>query len=80
MPSKPVQISIDTDLLRRIDKDPEVRKRGRSAFVRSAVELYLRTKRRRSTDRRIVEAYGGRADEMLEEIADLIDDQVWPEE
>ncbi len=80
MPSKPVQISIDTDLLRRIDEDPEVRERGRSAFVRSAVELYLRTKRRRATDRQIVKAYGGRADEMLSEIADLIDDQVWPEE
>jgi metal-responsive CopG/Arc/MetJ family transcriptional regulator len=80
MPSKPVQISIDTDLLRRIDEDPEVRERGRSAFVRSAVELYLRTKGRRATDQRIVKAYGGRADEMLSEIADLIDDQVWPDE
>jgi metal-responsive CopG/Arc/MetJ family transcriptional regulator len=79
MPVKPVQISIDTDLLRRIDGDPEVRERGRSAFVRSAVELYLRTKRRRATDRQIEQAYGGRAEEMLEEIEDLIDEQLWPE-
>jgi metal-responsive CopG/Arc/MetJ family transcriptional regulator len=80
MPSKPVQISIDTDLLRRIDEDPEVRERGRSAFIRSAVDLYLRTKRRRATDRQIVQAYGSRADEMLDEIANLIDAQTWPEE
>ncbi|HEY7697936.1 MAG TPA: ribbon-helix-helix protein, CopG family [Vicinamibacteria bacterium] len=80
MPAKPVQISIDIDLLRRIDKDPEVRERGRSAFVRSAVELYLLAKRRRTNDRQIEEAFGGRAREMLSEIEDLIDRQTWPEE
>jgi metal-responsive CopG/Arc/MetJ family transcriptional regulator len=80
MPAKPVQISIDTDLLRRMDNDPEVRERGRSAFIRSAVELYLRAKRRRATDRQIERAYGGRADEMLDEIVELIDHQVWPAE
>ena len=41
MPIKPVQISIDTALLERIDADPEARSRGRSAFVRSAIERYL---------------------------------------
>jgi metal-responsive CopG/Arc/MetJ family transcriptional regulator len=80
MPAKPVQISIDADLLRRIDRDPEVRKEGRSAFIRSAVELYLKAKGRRATDRQIEEAYLGRADEMLDEIADMIDRQAWPGE
>ena len=80
MPAKPVQISMDANLLRRIDKDPEVRERGRSAFVRSAVELYLKAKRRRATDQEIVQAYGGRVDEMLDEIVDLIGDQAWPKE
>jgi metal-responsive CopG/Arc/MetJ family transcriptional regulator len=80
MPAKPVQISIDADLLRRIDKDPEVRRRGRSAFIRSAVELYLKAKRRRAVDHQIERAYRGRADEMLDEIADLIDRQAWPGE
>lgn len=80
MPARPVQISMDNDLLRRIDRDPEVRKRGRSAFVRSAVELYLKAKRRRSIDREITQAYGGQADEMLDEIAGLIGDQAWPKQ
>jgi len=80
MPARPVQISMDKDLLRRIDKDPEVRKRGRSAFIRSAVELYLKAKRRRSTDREIAQAYGGQAEEMLDEIVDLIAHQAWPKE
>ena len=78
MAAKAVQISMDTDLLRRIDRDPEVRKRGRSAFVRSAVELYLKAKRRRDVDRVIARAFEGQADAMLEEIVDLIGDQAWP--
>jgi len=40
-PVRPVQISMDAALLRRIDADPEVRQRGRSAFIRSAIEMYL---------------------------------------
>lgn len=52
----------------------------RFAFIRSAVELYLEAKRRRATDRQIEQAYQGRADEILGEIADLIDAQAWPEE
>ena len=45
MPTKAVQVSIDVDLLGRIDKDPEARERGRSAFLRSAAETYLRRKK-----------------------------------
>ncbi len=78
MPAKPIQISVDMDLLSRIDKDPETRERGRSAFIRSAVELYLAAKRRRAVDQRIGRAYQGRADEMLDEIDDLMGSQAWP--
>jgi metal-responsive CopG/Arc/MetJ family transcriptional regulator len=42
MPSQPVQVFIESSLLKRIDMDPETKKRGRSAFIRSAVELYLK--------------------------------------
>ena len=77
MPAKPIQISMDTDLLHRIDRDPEVKERGRSAFIRSAVELYLSAKRRRSVDERIVRAYEGQADAILDEIVDLLGDQAW---
>lgn len=80
MPARPVQISLDTNLLKRIDRDPEVRERGRSAFIRSAVELYLTAKRRRTVDYRIARAYEGQADAMLNEIADIMGDQKWPKE
>ena len=80
MPAKPVQVSIDTDLLRRIDRDPETRKRGRSAFIRSAVELYLGAKRRQDIESRLTDAYDGQADAVLDEISELLDRQSWPNE
>jgi metal-responsive CopG/Arc/MetJ family transcriptional regulator len=80
MSSKPVQVSIDVDLLRRIDADPETRKKGRSAFVRAAVERYLEARRRRQVDAAIRSAYGGAADALRDEAADLMDVQTWPRE
>ncbi len=80
MPAKPVQVSIDLELLRRIDADPETRKRGRSAFIRSAVSSYLRAKRRREVDSAIAAAYAGAGDAMLAEVSDLLDAQAWPED
>jgi len=80
MASKPVQISIDSDLLRRIDRDPETRQKGRSAFIRAAVELYLTAKRRQRVESELREAYDGHADAMLEEIAELLEPQAWPSE
>lgn len=78
MPAKPVQISMDIDLLRRVDSQPEVRERGRSAFIRSAVELYLRARERREVEESLAQAYRGQADSMLAEIEDLLGDQAWP--
>lgn len=78
MAARPVQISLDTDLLRRIDDDPEVHARGRSAFIRSAVTSYLAAKEKREIEASLVKAYSGRADEMYQEIADLIEIQAWP--
>lgn len=79
MASKPVQISLDERLLAQIDRDAETRKRGRSAFIRSAVALYLEAKRRRSVDDAIRRAYDGKAGELLSEVEDLIAGQAWPE-
>jgi hypothetical protein len=56
MPAKAVQVSIDLDLLRRIDADPETREKGRSAFIRSAVSSYLRARKRREVDTAIARA------------------------
>jgi metal-responsive CopG/Arc/MetJ family transcriptional regulator len=78
MPAKPVQVSLDTELLERIDRDPETRSAGRSAFIRSAVELYLDAKRRREVESRVAQAYEGQADALLDEIAELVDRQSWP--
>lgn len=80
MAAKPVQISIDFDLLRRIDADPETREKGRSAFVRSAVSSYLAAKQRREVDAAIRAAYGPAADAMEAEVAELMDAQAWPRE
>lgn len=78
MASQAIQVSMDKELLKRIDRDPEVKERGRSAFIRSAVELYLRAKRRREIDAEIERAYDGRAEEMLAEVAELVGAQEWP--
>jgi metal-responsive CopG/Arc/MetJ family transcriptional regulator len=80
MSAKPVQISVDEELLDRIDRDPEARAKGRSAFIRSAVELYLTAKERREVEERLVRAYAGRSDAMLEEVVELLGGQAWPSE
>jgi metal-responsive CopG/Arc/MetJ family transcriptional regulator len=80
MPARPVQISIDTELLRRIDADPEAREKGRSAFIRAAVQLYLTAKERRDLETRLIQAYEGAADVTLGEVAELIETQAWPED
>jgi hypothetical protein len=68
---------MDSELLDRIDTDPEVRERGRSAFVRAAVRLYLAAKERRDIDARIFQAYAGEADQLLEEAEALMGGQSW---
>ena len=78
MSARPVQISLDQKLLRRVDGDPETRKRGRSAFIRSAILLYLDAKRRREIDDQIRHAYSKSTDDLLEEARDLMGAQAWP--
>ena len=79
MPAKPIQISIDTDLLERIDADPEAREKGRSAFIRSAVRLYFTIRERREIETRLIQAYGDKADDIFDEIENLLSAQAWPE-
>jgi metal-responsive CopG/Arc/MetJ family transcriptional regulator len=79
MAVKAVQVSLDRDLLERIDRDPETKERGRSAFLRSAAQLYLAAKKKRRIDLQIRKAYEGAADAILEEIEDLMRTQAWPE-
>lgn len=72
MNEKHIQVSIDSDLLARIDADPEATAEGRSAFIRSALRFYLRAKKRSEVDHQVTEAYAAEADAMLAEIEDLI--------
>ncbi len=73
-----VQISINEELLERIDEDAEARVIGRSAFIRAAVSAYLEARRRRQTDQQIVAAYGGHDEELVDEIESLMGPQAWP--
>lgn len=80
MPARRVQIWLDEDLLRGIDRDPEAREKGRSAFIRAATELYLRAKEHRSVDDAIRAAYQRRAEELLAEVENMLAVQAWPHE
>lgn len=79
MSAKAVQISVDRALLARIDRDPQTKKQGRSAFIRDAVELYLEAKRRRETDARIRTAFAGQDSEILSDVESMLGGQAWPE-
>ena len=75
---KPVQIMMDESLLRRLDADEEVRRKGRSAVLRQAAAEYLRRSRRK----RIAEAYErayGRAPGLGDEFAGWEGEASWPE-
>ena len=71
-------MSIDTELLARIDDDPEAREMGRSAFIRSAVTLDLKAKEKRDIEARIAAAYGAGSPTTQDEIGDLMRAQAWP--
>ncbi len=55
---KAIQISIDENLLERLDSYPEAGRRGRSAVIREAVAAYLARKESEAIDRAYQEAYG----------------------
>lgn len=80
MAMQAIQVSMDEDLLKRIDEEPEVQERGRSAFIRSAIRLYLNARRRQEIDDEISRVYEGCADKMLDEVSDLVNAQAWPED
>jgi metal-responsive CopG/Arc/MetJ family transcriptional regulator len=74
-----VQVSIDRELLARIDRDPQTKKQGRSAFMRDAIELYLATKHRRNVDAQIATAYATRSRVLLADAEAWLEEQAWPE-
>ena len=69
---------MDSELLDQVDADPEAQEKGRSAFIRSAVQLYLEAKRRQAIERQLAQVYAGEASSLLEEVEALIGRQSWP--
>ena len=76
---KAVQFTLDEALLRRVDADPEVREKGRSAFLRNAIRQYLRA----GSERSIRDAYrrGYRARPVRAAEFETSDESLpWPDE
>ena len=59
---KTIQITMDEELLARLDKAEEVRQIGRSAVLRRATAEYLARQSRIEIARQYQEAYGANAD------------------
>jgi len=72
MVARPVRISLDDEVLARIDEDPEAREKGRSAFIRAAIESYFTDRERREIEGRLLRVYSGQADAMRAEVEDLL--------
>ena len=76
---KAIQVSFDETLLEALDATEEVRRDGRSAVLRRAVEEYLRRKRRYTIAERYERAYGSNPG-LGEEFAGWEDEGQWPDE
>jgi metal-responsive CopG/Arc/MetJ family transcriptional regulator len=74
---KAIQVTFDEALLRRLDADDEVRRDGRSAVLRRAVEQYLAGRRKHRIGAAYRKAYAGNA--ALSDLAGWEDEGAWPE-
>jgi metal-responsive CopG/Arc/MetJ family transcriptional regulator len=79
MAARSVQISIDEELLRRVDREPEAKRGGRSKLIASALHLYLEARRRRDIDDTIRRVYQGHEKALLHEVEQLMGRQAWPD-
>lgn len=75
---KAIQITIDDRLLARLDADPEVKRLGRSAVFRRAVEAYLSRLRKSTVADAYRRAYGAQANPGSE-LDGWEEEGVWPE-
>lgn len=74
---KAIQVTMDEALLDELDRDDEVKRDGRSAFLRRAAGFYLRHRRTRAIAVAYRRAYGEGAGRELDGWAD---EGVWPAE
>jgi len=74
---KAIQITVDDALLARLDRDPEVKRLGRSAVFRRAVEIYLQQRRKAAIADAYRAAYGRRGSPR--DLEGWTGEGVWPE-
>jgi metal-responsive CopG/Arc/MetJ family transcriptional regulator len=75
---KAIQITLDEELLARLDQDDEVRRDGRSAVLRRAANEYLRRRRADRIADAYRQAYGDGARDT--ELVGWEREGVWPAE
>jgi metal-responsive CopG/Arc/MetJ family transcriptional regulator len=75
---KAIQITLDDKLLTRLDADPEVKRLGRSAVFRQAVEAYLTRRKKRAITEAYRKAYGAALDPGVE-LEAWTAEGAWPE-
>jgi len=74
---KAVQVTLDDDLLARLDADEDVQREGRSAVLRRAADEYLRRRRKRAIASQYAKAYGASPD-LGAEFSGWEDEGTWP--
>jgi metal-responsive CopG/Arc/MetJ family transcriptional regulator len=77
---KAIQITIEEELLRRLDSTDEVQRDGRSAVLRRAAEEYLDRRRAQLIRERYRQAYGADATGLGTEFEGWEDQGSWPKE
>lgn len=75
---KAIQVTFDETLLERLDSDPAVQKRGRSAVLRQAAREFLRRRESEEVDLRYAAGYGG-SDSVQTELRGWDQEGTWPE-
>lgn len=78
MAARRVRISIGDELLKQVDATREARLRGRSAYIRHAIQVYLELATRCDIDSAYAKAYGGTEDAVFDEFAAHMAGQAWP--
>jgi metal-responsive CopG/Arc/MetJ family transcriptional regulator len=76
---KTIQITIDEELLSRLDRDEETRRDGRSAVLRRAAAEYLKRRRRGAIAESYGRAYAGKA-ALGKEFEGWEEEGQWPSE
>jgi metal-responsive CopG/Arc/MetJ family transcriptional regulator len=76
---KAIQVMLEERLLERLDATEEVRKEGRSAVLRRALEAYLRQRQRASIATQYRKAYRG-GEGLGREFAGWEEQGAWPDE